>query len=97
MNQYLYLLLPYFSLGMVALSFQFRLHKRSVSTFMAFVMIAFTSNAIHYGYVELGLIAVIVYMVAVMVRAIAKPANDTIIPKIYRGCEKRNKRNKYAL
>lgn len=90
MNQYLYLLLPYLSLGMVALSIRFKLHKRSISTFMSFVMIAVVSNCIHYGYVDCGLIATVIYMVVMMLRAMGKPDNDIIVPKIYRGKEKRN-------
>ena len=65
---------------------------RSISSFMTFVMIAVVSNAIYYGFVEFGLDVLVIFMVVLMLRALNKPDNDTIYPKIYRGQEKRNKR-----
>jgi len=92
MSNYIYLLVPYFSMGMLALSILFKLYKRSISSFMTFMMIAVVSNAVYYGYVEIGLDILVVFMVFLMLRALNKPDNDTIYPKIYRGEEKRNRR-----
>ena len=85
-HEYLYMLIPYFSLGMLGLAIQFKVYKRSVSAFMSLINIAITSNLFYYGYIELGIVVVAVYMSIVMVRAICKRDNDKWFPSPSKYC-----------
>jgi len=78
MSEYLLLLIPYFSLGMLGLAIQFKLYKRSITTCLSFIMIAISSNLFYYGIADIGTITIVIvaYMVTVMVRAICKTETD---------------------
>ena len=76
MSIYLYMLIPYMSIGILALSIKFKIYNRSVATFMSFVSIAVTSNCFYYGYIEIGIIATVVYIGIAMARAICKPSTN---------------------
>ena len=92
MNQDLYTLVPTLANAMLALSIIMRVYKRSISAFISIAMVAVSSNLMYYGYVNYGLVSIILLMVVMFYRAVSKPANDTFVYKKYNGVERRNKR-----
>ena len=95
MSTYLYMLIPYTSLGVLAIAIRFKLHRRSVTTFMSFVMIAVTSISFYYGYIEVGICATVVYIVVAMFRAMCKPQTDRLFTNSH--CSDRACRNRKCL
>ena len=76
--EHIYLFFPMFANGMVALSFLFKLYKRSISSFIMYIAIALTSNIMYAGHIEIGLLVMIIVMIAVMVRAMTKCDADSL-------------------
>lgn len=92
MSTYMYMLVPYMSLGILAIAIRFKLHKRSVTTFMSLVMIAVTSISFYYGYIEFGICTTVVYIAVAMLRAMCKPQTDRFFTDSHcsvRDCEER--------
>lgn len=89
MSEFIFTLVPTFSLGMVALSLIYKIHKRSVSAFITFVMVASVSNLIMIGSIECAMYVLIAFMVVIMYRAMQKDASDNFMVNKYRGKERR--------
>ena len=81
----LILIAPVFSTGILALALLFRVHKRSISTFIIFIIIAIMSNAIKYGYIETALATLMLGQFFLLVRAMLKPSNDKVFYKPQEG------------
>ncbi|MDQ7044716.1 MAG: hypothetical protein Q9M40_07115 [Sulfurimonas sp.] len=94
MSALFYQLIPTISLGLIALSFLFNIHKRSVSAFLTLMMVAISSNFIYYAYLDLAMLSILFFTIIIFIRAIVKPANDKWICRSYKGDEKRNTINK---
>lgn len=91
-HEYLYMLIPYMSLGVLAIALRFKLHRRSVATFMSLVMIAVTSISFYYGYIEVGICVTVVYIAVSMARAMCKPQTDRLFTNSHcsdRSCKRR--------
>lgn len=89
MSEFIYTLVPSFSLGMVALSLMYKIHIRSVSTFITFVMVASVSNLILLGHIDCSMYVLVAFMVVLMYRAMQKDTVDRFIVTKYRGKERR--------
>lgn len=89
MSEFIYTLVPSFSLGMVALSLIYKIHIRSVSTFITFVMVASVSNLILLGHIDCSMYVLVAFMVVLMYRAMQKDTVDRFIVTKYRGKERR--------
>jgi len=89
MTQTLYTLVPMLSLVMFVMSFTMRIYRRSVSSFITILMVAISSNAMYYGYIEFGLISIVLLMIIMFYRAVVKPANDSFIIHKYNGEDRR--------
>lgn len=86
----LYHLIPALSLGLAVLSIIYKLHRRSVSSFLTIIMVALSSNAIYYGLFSLSMIVVFVFTMVIFMRGIMKADNDKFSIDMYSGKEKRN-------
>jgi hypothetical protein len=89
MTEFLINLSPYFTFGLIALSLLFKLHKRSVSTFITIVMSGVIVNMFYYGMSECATAIFIIFLIVIFFRAMIKPENDTFIVRKYRGEERR--------
>jgi len=89
MSEFIYTLVPSFSLGMVALSLIYKIHVRSVSTFITFIMVATVSNLILAGYIDCSMYVLVGFMVVLMYRAMQKDAVDSFMVTKYNGTERR--------
>lgn len=84
MQEHLYLFFPMFANGMVALSLMFKLYRRSVSTLMMFLAVAISSNLMYYGFIDEGILSMLVFMVVTLARAMAKSSSDRFFHHRYR-------------
>lgn len=89
MSEFIYTLIPSFSLGMVALSLMYKIHIRSVSTFITFIMVATVSNLILVGHIDCAMYMLVAFMVILMYRAMQKDTVDRFIVTKYKGAERR--------
>ena len=89
MSEFIYTLVPSFSLGMVALSLMYKIHIRSVSTFITFIMVATVSNLILLGHIDCAMYMLVGFMVVLMYRAMQKDAVDSFMVTKYRDKERR--------
>jgi|GEM_PF-3742534 len=89
MTEFMINLSPYFTLGLIALSLLFKLHKRSVSTFITIVMAGVIVNMFYYGMSECAVMMFILFLVVIFFRAMIKPETDTFFIKVYKGEERR--------
>jgi len=81
MNMQLYELIPFFSLGLFALAFRYKIYKRSVSTFLTIIMVALSSNLVYYGYINSAIVFTLMIVTILLYRAIIKPTDDTFLIK----------------
>lgn len=76
MTSYLYEFIPFFTGGIVALSLLFKIYKRSITTFIYIISQQIVINLFIYGYMDEALIVMLLTMVTLLVRAMAKSDND---------------------
>ncbi len=77
MSATLFNFIPFFSGVIAIMVFQFNIYKRSKSTFLTVLSFVFTANAMAYGYLDMGVIVMIVSIIVLIVRAVMKPDTDT--------------------
>ena len=92
MSNFIYDLSPTFTFGLLALSFLFKIYKRSVSTFVIIVVSASVVNLNHYGHQEYSSTIILISLAGLLIRAMVKPTNDSWIHSPYSGVEKRKRR-----
>ena len=88
--EFIYGLLPYFTLALLALALLFKIHKRSVSTFLTILASALVINLNRYGFGDSASLVLLIFLIVLLFRAILKPTNDTFLVKTYIGAERRN-------
>ena len=79
--EYLYSFFPLFSGGLVALSIMFKIHKRSVSTFIYLLSQASVLHLISYGYIEWAIVLTLITMFVLLLRAMMKEDSDECMIK----------------
>jgi len=92
MSMFIYELSPTFTLGLLALSFLFRVPQRSVSTFIIILTSSLVVNLNHNGHQEYSSLLILIALIFLLVRAMMKPANDKWICRPYHGKERRKRR-----
>lgn len=78
MNLFLYWLVPTISLTFVVGLFRVRMWKRSISSFIAIIGFAVISNAMHYGYINLGLVLIPIFCLLLFVRGMLRDDTDKL-------------------
>lgn len=94
MSLFIYEFTPTFTLTLLALSFMFNIHHRSVSTFVIILVSAIVTNLDHYGYQEYSQLVIIISLAGLLIRAMTKPDNDRVFHPPYLGIEKRKKKRR---
>jgi len=82
----LYTLVPMLSIVLFTMSLTMKIYKRSVSSFITIIMVAVASNSMYYGYINFGLVTIVVLMVVMFLRAVTKADTDSFL--IHRHKEK---------
>ena len=94
MSPFLYQAVPFISAVLFLLMFQWKIWKRSISSFVAVSGLMLISNLMHFGYIDMGFIFILLTIVLLLLRAMTKPENDKLIYSSYQGKERRGKHGK---
>jgi len=76
MSTVLYDFIPTASLALVALLLLYRIHRRSVSTFVSVSGISVALNLAHYGYLDAAAGVALLTMILLVYRAMLRPPTD---------------------